>query len=143
MPIRRRSSRSPSNSISIVSPSTTRATRAETAPGPASSPPLSHGRTTSTATMASSTKLPSIPLMDPPCRAEGSLAPSLGGARHAREQGLFDLPDDLQRLVPLALPDVAAEDHARAPRLHHVAGVLQDGVVVDPGAAGEDDESAS
>jgi hypothetical protein len=58
------------------------------------------------------------------------------------EQRLLDLGDDRERLVPLALPDVAAEDDSGAARLHDLAGVVEDGLVVDLGAAGENDQRA-
>ena len=46
------------------------------------------------------------------------------------------------RLRPLALPDVAAVDHARAARLHDVAGLAEQLVVVDLRAAREHDQRA-
>src|SRR5215207_10859576 len=66
----------------------------------------------------------------------------LRNARHAREKDFLDLVDDLDRLGVLALPDVAAVDHARAARLQDVAGLLEELVVVDLRAAREDDERA-
>src|SRR3954452_18638426 len=62
----------------------------------------------------------------------------LRGAPYVAEQRLLDLLDDRDRFAPLALPDVAAEDDAGAAGGHHVAGVLQDRLVVGPGFARED-----
>src|SRR5262249_17792757 len=64
--------------------------------------------------------------------------PPLRGATHVGEQAFLDLLDDRQRLAALALPDVAAEDDAAAPGLHHLGGVAEHGLVVGLGAAGED-----
>src|SRR6188472_52778 len=61
--------------------------------------------------------------------------PASRNAGHAGEQRLLDLGDDLERVVPLALPDVAAEDHARASRGHDLAAVRQHRLVIDLGAA--------
>src|SRR4029077_7418358 len=64
----------------------------------------------------------------------------LRGAAHVGEQARLDLLDDRQRLVPVALPDVAAEDHATAARLHPLGGVAEDDLVVGFRATGEDDQ---
>src|SRR5829696_6733336 len=128
------SSSSPSSWTSTVSPSTTRVTYAAALAG-GSSPrsSSSQGRSSTKAASRSSRTLPHPPDLI-------SAGAPLRRAAHVRKQRLFDLLDDRDRLVPLALPDVAAEDDAGAARLHHVAGVGEDRVVIGLGAAGEDDE---
>src|SRR3954447_11955700 len=67
-----------------------------------------------------------------------SSAGPLRNAPHVVEQRLLDLADDLERLALLALPDVAAEDHAGAARLHDRAGVREDRPIVGLRSTGED-----
>src|SRR4051812_8948426 len=69
-------------------------------------------------------------------------APGSGNAGDAREHDLLDLSDDLEGLAPFALPDVAAVDDARAAGAHDGAGLLEQSIVVDPGAARKHDEGA-
>src|SRR5574341_1193822 len=50
--------------------------------------------------------------------------------------------DEPERLVVLALPDVAAEDDAERPGLHGLAGLLEDALVAGLLAAGEQHRGA-
>ena len=78
-----------------------------------------------------------------PLLPDGQPTRQLRDPPHVVEERLLDLADDLQRLVLLALPDVAAEDHAGATSLHDRPSVREHCFVIRLGASGEDDERAA